>query len=57
MDVSEEHKYAASALLGMAILGEGAIIFQMSALTVFYATLVGGVAGVYAYAYGVKGNE
>lgn len=51
MEVAEKHKYAAAALIGMSLFGEGALLFQASPVTLFYLTLVGGVAGVYAYAY------
>lgn len=51
MEVAEKHRYAAAALAGISILGESALLFEMSAITVFYASLVGGVAGVYLYAY------
>lgn len=54
MEVSERHRYAASTLIGMAILGEITLLMEMSALAVFYMTMLGGLAGVYFYAYGVS---
>jgi hypothetical protein len=51
MDVAERHRYAAASLIGMSLLGEGAILFRSSPVTVFYLTLLGGVAGIYFYAY------
>ncbi|MFB6190487.1 MAG: hypothetical protein ABEJ91_02855 [Candidatus Nanohaloarchaea archaeon] len=53
MEVAERHRYAAASLVGMALLGEGAILFRSSAVTVFYLTLLGGVVGIYFYAYSI----
>ncbi len=57
MDIAEQHRYAAAALMGMSILGEGALIFQMSSATVFSVTILGGVAGIYFYSYGYNEEE
>lgn len=51
MEVAEKHQYAAASLMGISLLGEGALLLQLSEVAVFYASLVGGVTGVYVYAY------
>ncbi len=51
MDIEEQHRYAAAALMGMSLLGESALLFRMSPATVFSVTIVGGVAGIYFYSY------
>ncbi len=57
MEVLERHRYAAAAIAGMSLLGEGALIFEMSPVTVFTSTLLGGIAGIYFYAYGFGDEE
>ncbi|MFB6191312.1 MAG: hypothetical protein ABEJ64_02700 [Candidatus Nanohaloarchaea archaeon] len=57
MGVRERHRYAAATLTGMALLGEGALLYSASPVTVFYLTLLGGVAGTYFYAYSMGGEE
>ncbi|MFB6213183.1 MAG: hypothetical protein ABEJ07_01305 [Candidatus Nanohaloarchaea archaeon] len=57
MDVDESHKYAAATLTGMALLGEGALLYSASPVTVFYLTLLGGFAGTYFYAYSMGGEK
>lgn len=51
MDIDEKHRYAASALMGVSLLGEGSLLLSLSSVTVFYASMIGGVAGVYIYGY------
>jgi len=49
MQVAEKHSYAAASLVGMSLLGETALLLEMSSLAVFYLTLLGGVSGIYTY--------
>ncbi len=51
MGISEKHQYAAAALMGISLLGEAALLLRMSTITVFYASVVGGVSGVYFYSH------
>jgi len=57
MDIDDKHRYAASSVLGMSLLGEGALIFEMSPVSIFSFTLLGGVAGIYVYGYSRGGKE